>query len=175
VNAGRAPTPAVVLVAAVADGGVIGNRGSLPWRLPADMARFKALTMGHAVIVGRKTFQSIGLPLPGLPLPGRRVIVLTRDPAFRAPGCRTASTVEEALAAVDGDECFVIGGASVYAQFLPLASLLHITRIRAAFAGDAFFPRVDAGEWELVEQRPGIVDRENPLPHEFLTWHRRKA
>jgi dihydrofolate reductase len=162
--------PAVIsLVAAVGDGGVIGDRGRLPWRLPADLARFKALTMGHAVVEGRKTFQSIGRPLPG-----RRTIVLSRDPGFRAPGCTVVSSVEEALAAAGSGECFVIGGAAVYALFIPLASTLHITRVHAAVPGDAFFPPVDAREWEMAECRPGVVDADNQVAHEFETWRRKQ-
>ncbi len=156
------------LVAAVADGGVIGSRGRLPWRLPADLARFKRLTMGHAVVVGRRTFQSIGRPLPG-----RRMIVLSRDPGFRAPGCTVVSSVEEALAEAGSGECFVIGGAAVYALFLPLASKLHITRVHAVVPGDALFPALDAREWELTGSTAGVVDADNPLPHEFETWRRR--
>ena len=166
----------ISLVAAVADGGVIGNGGSLPWRLPADLAHFRALTMGHTLIAGRKTFQSIGRPLDG-----RRMIVMSRDPAFRsalrgaqaASVCIPASSAEEALELAGSDECFVIGGASVYARFLPLASFLFITRIHAPVKGDAFFPPIEEREWILAGQRPGVVDAANPLPHEFLTYERR--
>lgn len=160
---------AITIVAAVADGGVIGLRGRLAWRLPADLARFRGLTMGHPVIAGRKTFQSIGRPLDG-----RRMIVLSRDRAFRAPGCTIARSVDEALAAAGRGECFVIGGAEVYAQFLPLATRMHITRVHAAVEGDAFFPPVDASQWRLVGSAPGTVNADNPLPHAYETWERRQ-
>jgi dihydrofolate reductase len=170
VNAAGSPHPVISLVAAVADGGVIGDRGGLPWRLPADLAHFRVLTMGHTLVVGRKTFQSIGRALPG-----RRTIVLTREPGFRAPGCTVAGSLDEAITACGGGEIFVIGGASIYSQFLPLASRLFITRIAATVAGDAFFPAIDPAVWRLVEQVPGIVDAANPLPHEFQIWRRTTA
>jgi dihydrofolate reductase len=169
-NAAGSPHPLISLVAAVADGGVIGDRGGLPWRLPADLAHFRALTMGHGLVVGRKTFQSIGRALPG-----RRTIVLTREPGFRAPGCTVAGSLEAAIAACGDREIFVIGGASIYSQFLPLASRLFITRIAATVAGDAFFPAIDPSVWRLVEQAPGTVDAANPLPHEFQLWQRTTA
>lgn len=157
----------ISLVAAVAQNGAIGNRGALPWRLPADLARFRRLTTGHAILMGRKTFQSIGRPLPG-----RRNIVLTRDAGFRATGCEIAHSVEQSLAAAGRDKLFVIGGASVYELFLPLASRLHITRVDAQVLGDAFFPAIDEKAWQLVERTTGTVDTQNPLPHEFLVYER---
>jgi dihydrofolate reductase len=160
----------ISLVAAVAQNGAIGSRGALPWRLPADLARFRTLTTGHAVLMGRKTFQSIGGPLAD-----RRNIVLTRDPAFRALGCQVAHSVEQALAAAGRDELFVIGGASVYELFLPLAGRLYVTRIAAEVPGDAFFPAIDEKAWQLVERTPGTVDAGNPLPHEFLVYERKPA
>jgi dihydrofolate reductase len=167
VTRGAVPA-AITIVAAVADGGVIGAQGRLPWRLPADLARFRRITMGHPVIAGRKTFQSIGRALEG-----RRMIVLTRDASFRAPGVTVAHSAREALRAAGAGECFVIGGAAVYRQFLPLATRMHITRIHAAVAGDAFFPPVDGSEWRLAGSAPGTVDADNPLPHVFETWERR--
>jgi len=157
----------ISIVAAVARNAAIGNRGALHWRLPADLARFRRLTDGHAVLMGRKTFQSIGRPLPG-----RSNIVLTKDPAFQAPGCLVARSVEQALAAAGEGKLFVIGGASVYELFLPLASRLYITRIAVEVPGDAFFPAVDEKEWHLIERTPGTVDAGNPLPHEFLVYER---
>ncbi|MCX7039949.1 MAG: dihydrofolate reductase [Spirochaetes bacterium] len=164
----------ISLVAAVAAHRVIGNQGRLPWRLPADLARFKRLTTGHAVLMGRKTFQSIGRPLPG-----RRNIVLSRDPDFSAAGCQIARSVGDSLTAsglsVDGGgELFVIGGASTYELFLPLADRLYVTRIAAEVPGDAFFPALDEKAWQLVEKTPGTVDAANPLPHEFLVYERKQ-
>lgn len=164
----------ISLVAAVAANRVIGRQGRLPWRLPADLARFKRLTTGHVVLMGRKTFQSIGGALPA-----RRNIVLSRDPGFTAACCLLAHSVEEALAAsgalADGGEVlFVIGGASVYELFLPLADRLFLTRIEVDVPGDAFFPPVDEDVWRIAESVPGKVDTENPLPHTFLVYERRR-
>lgn len=155
-------------MAAVAAGGVIGRDGGLPWRLPADLAHFRKLTMGHTLILGRKTFDSLGRALPG-----RRMIVLSRGPASRAGGCETAASLEEALRRAGAGEVFVIGGASIYAQALPLASRMYLTRIDAAVEGDSFFPVFDEREWQLIETRPGLTDAANPLPHEFQVWERR--
>ncbi len=157
----------ISIVAAVARNGTIGNRGSIPWRLPADLAHFRRITTGHALLMGRKTFQSIGRPLPG-----RRNIVLTRDPGFQAPGCQVVHSVEQALAAAAGGELFVIGGASIYEIFLPLAGRLFITRIAAEVPGDALLPAIDEQAWRLVKRTSGTVDAANPLPHEFLVYER---
>lgn len=162
----------ISLVAAVAANRVIGRQGRLPWRLPADLARFKRLTTGHTVLMGRKTFLSIGGALPA-----RRNIVLSRDPGFTAVDCLVAHSVEEALAASGaradgGGEPFVIGGASVYELFLPLADRLYLTRIEVDAPGDAFFPPVDVGIWRIAESVPGTVDAENPLPHTFFVYER---
>lgn len=137
--------PRLALIAAVAANGVIGSDNALPWRLPEDLKRFRALTLGHPVIMGRRTFESIGRPLPG-----RRNIVVTRNAAWRVEGCETASSLEAALAAAGtgGDEIFVIGGAQIYAEALPLAQRLYLTEIRQPFTGDARFPDVNRVEWK---------------------------
>jgi dihydrofolate reductase len=158
----------ISLVAAVAANRVIGNQGRVPWRLPADLARFKRLTTGHAVLMGRKTFQSIGGALPA-----RRNIVLSRDPGFSAAGCEVARSVEDALAAAG--ELFVIGGASIYELFLPLAGRLYITRIEVDVPGDALFPPLDEKAWRIVESTHGVVDADNPLPHAFLVYERSRG
>ena len=132
----------------MAANGVIGNQGALPWKLPDDMARFSRLTMGHAVIMGRATFASLNRPLTG-----RRNIVLTRNAGLRIQGCIVAHSREEALEAAAGDEeVFVIGGAAIYALFLPEAHRLYVTWIDAAVAGDAVFPAVD---WSAVAHHAG--------------------
>jgi len=169
VNARSPAAAAISIVAAVAQNGAIGSRGALPWRLSADLDRFRSLTTGHAVLMGRKTFQSIGRPLPG-----RRNIVLTRDAGFRAAGCEIAHSVEQALAAAGRGELFVIGGAAVYELFLPLAGRLYITRVAAEVPGDAFFPAIDKKAWRLVERASGAIDAGNPLPHEFHVYERRR-
>ncbi|MBI3155086.1 MAG: dihydrofolate reductase [Burkholderiales bacterium] len=136
--------PRLSLIAALAANGIIGAGNALPWRLPEDLKRFKALTLGHPVIMGRKTFESIGRPLPG-----RRNLIVTRSAGYAAPGCETAGSLEAALAACRGttDEVFVIGGAQLYAQALPLAQRLYLTEIAAEFPGDAHFPAFDKAAW----------------------------
>ena len=138
------------LVWAQARGGVIGADGGLPWHLPEDLARFKTLTTGATVVMGRATWES----LPGAvrPLPGRRKVVLSRRPGFRAPGATVATSLEEALAGASGD-VWVIGGASVYRSALPLADLAVVTEIDAAYDGDTLAPE-PGPDWEPVEREP---------------------
>lgn len=143
--------PRLSLIAAVAANGVIGSDNALPWRLPEDLKRFKALTLGHPVIMGRKTYESIGRPLPG-----RRNIIITHNATYAADGCETASSLGNALAACSGtaEEIFVIGGAQIYAEALPRAQRLYLTEIRAEFAGDARFPEFDRRAWrETARER----------------------
>lgn len=128
----------ITLIAAVADDGTIGKNSSLPWHLPEDMAHFRTVTMGHAVIMGRRTFESIGRPLPG-----RRTIILSHDVSYEAPGCLVVHSIEEALAAAGDDpEVFIAGGEQLYRLFLPLAERILLTRIHARYKGDAHFPPI---------------------------------
>jgi dihydrofolate reductase len=158
------------LIAAVARNGVIGREGRLPWRLPEDLAYFKRVTMGRPVVMGRMTFQAIGKPLAG-----RRNIVLSRNASFQAEGCEVAHSIPEALDAAGADEpeIFVIGGASVYALFFPLARRLYITHVDAEVAGDTTFPGIEEREWRAVRSEPGFVDDANPLPHRFVVYERK--
>lgn len=159
--------PRLALIAAVAANGVIGSDNALPWRLPEDLKRFKALTLGHPVIMGRRTFESIGRPLPG-----RRNIVVTRNADWRAEGCETAASLEAALAAAGaaGEEVFVIGGAQLYAAALPLARRLYLTEIRHAFEGDARFPTLDRGAWqEMAREHHRSTDG---LEYDFVIYER---
>lgn len=126
---------AVTFVVARADNGVIGVDGRLPWHLPADLKRFRSLTMGRPMVMGRRTFESFPAPLPG-----RRHIVLTRDPAWRAPGAEVAHDVAGALALAGEGDVAVIGGAEIFALFLPLADRLELTEVHCAPAGDAVVP-----------------------------------
>lgn len=138
--------PSIVVVAAVARNRVIGSAGDLPWRLPADMRRFKAITLGKPMVMGRKTFDSIGRPLPG-----RRTIVVTRDPAWAAEGVETAPSLEAALALAgtgDPEEIVIAGGGEIYAQALPLADRMRLTWVEAEPEGDAMFPAFDAADWQ---------------------------
>jgi len=157
----------VSLIAAVASNGIIGRGGILPWKLPGDLARFKSLTMGHPVIMGRSTFQSLGKALEG-----RTNIVLSRDPRLNLDGCTVVHTAEEALEAAVGtgtDEVFVIGGAEIYARFLPHAQRMYLTHVDAEVEGDAVFPEVDWSHWRTTKEVPG---RAGSLPHRFVDYER---
>jgi dihydrofolate reductase len=159
----------VSLVAAIAANRVIGNGGKLPWLMPDDLSRFRRLTFGHPVVMGRKTWESIGKPLEG-----RRNIVLSRDAGFRASGCRVAHSLEEAIeSALPSSELFVIGGASLYALFLPLADLLYITHIDADFPGDTLFPPVRWEEWRVLGETPAPNVPAGSPPHRFVDYARR--
>lgn len=159
----------IALVAAMDEGGVIGQKGKLPWHLPEDLRRLKALTLGGALIMGRKNYQSIGRPLPG-----RRNIVLTRNRHFQAPGCEVVHTKEEALEACRHEErVFIFGGAEIYQLFLPEVERMYITRIHHCFPGDTHFPQIDWSEWQEVEREEGRVDEKNPYPHTFLVYDRK--
>lgn len=164
------PKPRVSIIAAIAANGVIGSGNALPWRLPEDLKRFKALTLGHPVIMGRKTFESIGRPLPG-----RRNIVVSRNPAFAADGCEAAGSLAAALASCTGttDEAFVIGGAQIYADALPLADRLYLTEIRMDYPGDARFPAFDRSLWhEAGRERH---QSESGIGFEFAVYDRRRT
>ncbi len=156
----------VSLIAAVSANLVIGFRGRLPWRLPDDLARFKRLTLGHPVVMGRKTMESLGRPLAG-----RRNIVLSRDPAAHFPGYETAHSPQQALdLAGDEEELFVIGGAAVYALFLPIARRMYLTHVEGDWQGDAFFPAVRWEDWKVISDTPG---RAAPA-HRFVDYERRE-
>ena len=134
----------ISLIVAASANNVIGRDGGLPWHLPDDLRRFRLLTLGKPVIMGRLTHESIGRALPG-----RRNIVLSSDPLFRSGDCLIAATVDEALELAGADEVMVIGGAYVYRQFLPLADRIYLTRVEAIVDGDAFFPDLDPDEWAV--------------------------
>ncbi len=149
-------TPRLSLIAAIAANGVIGSDNAMPWHLSEDLKRFRALTLGHAVVMGRRTFESIGRPLPG-----RRNIVITRNPGWRAPGCDAVASLDEALDLCGGDagEVFVIGGAQIYAEALPRAQRLYLTEIHRDFPGDTRFPDFDRRDWrEVSRQRGGAAE-----------------
>jgi dihydrofolate reductase len=154
----------VTLIAAVARNGVIGANGGIPWHLPEDFAHFKATTLGHTLVMGRATYDSIGRPLPG-----RTTIVLTRDPDWQADGVTTAASIEEALALAEGD-VFVAGGAAVYAAALPYADEQDLSEIDLEPEGDTFYPEFDRAEWHEVSRDPhdGFTvvrwRRERPIP-----------
>lgn len=160
---GGNPRPELILVAAVAEDGTIGLGGTLPWNLPLDRARFKALTWGHVVLMGRKTWES----LPRRPLPGRDNVVLTRRSGYDAPGARTARSLEEALAACGASWVFVIGGAEVFAQTIGKARRLVLTRVPGRFGGEARFPPIPGGFRLASREQIG-----GPEPLAVETWER---
>jgi dihydrofolate reductase len=156
------------LIVAVARNGVIGNQGQLPWRLSADLKRFKSLTMGHHLIMGRKTFDSLN----GRELPGRITIVLTRSGQV-PPHIQQAATLDEALQMSAGDdEAFVIGGAEIFALALPQADRLYITWVEADVAGDVSLPPIDLTQWRLLEETAVPADAKNEYPTRFCVYER---
>jgi dihydrofolate reductase len=158
----------LALVAAVAANGVIGRDGALPWHLPDDLRHFRAVTLGKPVLMGRRTFESIGRPLPG-----RRNIVLSRGAAITVPGIETAATLQEALRrCADAEECCVIGGAALYAAALPLAQVIYLTRVHAAVAGDVHFPAVRWEDWRESARRDHAADERHAHAMSFLTLER---
>lgn len=164
----------VSLVAAVAEGGVIGRGNTLPWRLRDDMKAFKARTMGHHIIVGRKTFESFG----SKPLPGRTNVVVSRDATYRPTGCTAVTSFEQALdvAGRDGEtEAMVIGGAQIYALALPRAETFYLTRVRAHVYGDIYFPIFDEKLWDVKVESAHERDENNEYPFVIETLTRREG
>jgi dihydrofolate reductase len=162
----------ISLIVAMSRNQVIGRDNALPWRLPADLARFKRLTMGHPLIAGRKTWEAIGRALPG-----REMIVVTRQPGYAAEGARVARSLDEALELAAGgraadDEVFVGGGAEIYRQALPRAHRLYLTLLHEDIPGDTRFPPWDESEWRLVSREDHAADEKNPYPYSFLLYER---
>ena len=145
-------------IVAIDENGAIGRQGDLLCHLPADMKHFKEETMGHSIVMGRKTFESF----PRRPLPGRQNIVITRNDKWQYPGVTVVHSLEEAIAVAETDTVFIIGGAQVYEQALPLVDVLHLTRIHARWASaDVFFPPVDMDQWQEVERVHHASDHRN--------------
>ncbi|WP_163831700.1 dihydrofolate reductase [Spartinivicinus ruber] len=164
----------ICLVAAVAANNAIGINNKLPWYLPGDLRYFKQLTMGKPLIMGRKTFESLGKPLPG-----RTNIVITRNQGFAAAGAKVVHTLDEAIdlaesiGLIDGcEEMMVIGGAQIYQQALPLANRLYLTRVHRAFEGDTFFPEFDDNQWQLVDEQIQETDHQPPLKYSYQILNR---
>jgi dihydrofolate reductase len=159
----------LTLIVARARNGVIGRDNALPWRLREDMARFKRITMGHPIVMGRKTWDSIGRPLPG-----RRNIVVTRNADWQASGAEAATSLEAALALCkDVPDVFVIGGTQIYAQALPMADDVLLTEIDRDIEGDAFFPSLDAREWTKLSREEHVDAGPDALPYAFVHYARR--
>ncbi len=160
--------PQLTLIAALAHNRVIGRENRLPWRLPADLRFFKQTTMGKPLLMGRRTWESIGRPLPG-----RRMIVLTGHPGYSAPGCTVAHSLDEALTlAGPVAEIMVIGGAALYAQTLPLAARLYLTLVEADIPGDVWFPEWNRPDWRLEWEEAHPADVDHAWPYRFQRWER---
>ena len=163
--------PIVSLIVAMAQNGVIGRENTLPWKLPADLKRFRAFTLGKPILIGRKTFESIGRPLPD-----RVNLVLTRDRAWVADGVIVVHSLEEALMqARSCEELVAIGGAEIYRMLLPFARRIYLTHVHADVPGDTYFPDFDATQWADVECRMHPADEEHAYPITFVTLERRNA
>lgn len=164
-------TPSVEIIAIVARDGAIGRGGDQPFHIREDFRRFKALTLGHPVIMGRRTFEA----LPSGALPGRRNIVVTRDGQWSAPEVETAGSIERAIEMCgDADRVFIIGGGQIYAQAMPLASKLHVTMVDAEVPdADTHFPAIDSALWTLAEESAPAVDPRSGHTYRFLTYSRR--
>lgn len=165
----------IVLIVAVADNGVIGATGAIPWRQKSDMQRFKAMTMGRPIVMGRKTFASF----PRRPLPGRTNIVITRDPEFRANGAVVTTSLSEALVIARADalrlsaaEIAVIGGAEIYVQAMPFADRLEITEVHASPDGDTTFPAIDRSGWTEVARENHPAGPDDSAAFSYVSWRR---
>ena len=159
----------ISLIVALARNRVIGRDNQLPWRLSADLQHFKRLTMGKPIVMGRKTCESIGRPLPG-----RTNIVVTRDSSFSAAGCRVVHSIDEALVAAGGaDEVMIMGGENLYSQLLPRADRLYLTEVQADVSGDAWFPEFDQTQWQELERESHRADEKNEFDYDFVVLTRR--
>ena len=170
--------PQIVLIVAVAENGVIGANGAMPWRLKSDLQRLKALTMGKPIVMGRKTFESI----PRRPLPGRTTIVVTRDAAYRADGAVVTTSLADARAIATGDalrrfatEIAIIGGAEIYAQWMESADRLEITEVHARPDGDTRLAAIAASEWEEVARVRNPAGPDDSADYSYVTYRRRRA
>lgn len=152
----------IALIAAYGENQVIGKNNSLPWHLPNDLKHFKELTIGKTIVMGRTTYESIGRPLPN-----RKNVVLTHNPSFTAKGVEVVHQIDDVLAL---GNVMIIGGASIYKQFLPYVTDLYITEIHHAFQGDTFFPNWDKKNYRLIDIQKGTVDEKNIYPHTFLHY-----
>ena len=160
----------ISLIAAMDNNRVIGKDNALPWRLDSDLARFREITHGHPVIMGRKTFESIGHPLPN-----RTNIILTRDPDFHAKGCVIVHSIGEAREAAKGsEEVFVIGGENVFKEFLPHADKMYLTFVNAEVKGDTYFPEWNSNEWKEVLREHHEANEKNQYPYTFVNFLRKR-
>ena len=163
--------PALALIVAVAANGVIGRDGKLPWHLPGDLRHFRALTTGHSVIMGRRTWQSLPRPLPD-----RQNIVVSRQSDFTANGALVVRSLNDALAAVERPEpAFCIGGGELYRAALPVARFAYVTEVAGDYSGDATFPKLDAAHWRETSREPHVAADASRIGYAFVTYERRAA
>jgi len=161
--------PIVSIVVAMARNRTIGVNNTLPWRCPEDLKHFKVLTMGHHMIMGRKTFDSIGKPLPG-----RITVIVTRNESLHIEGCVMAHSLKMAIASCTADkEIFIVGGAELYALSMPLADKLYITHVKKDVTGDALFPEFNQAEWLELTREKGSQELPEPLEYDFVTYQRK--
>ena len=159
------------IIVAISENNVIGKDNKLLWHLPEDLKRFKELTTGHTIIMGRKTFESLG----GI-LPNRKHIVITRDTNYKVDNnnVEIMNDIQEIDKYInDNEENFVIGGAIIYSQLIKKAQKMYITKIYKKFEGDAYFPKIDENEWKIIETKKGIKDEKNPFDYEYITYVRK--
>jgi len=156
----------VIIIAAIAKNNALGKNNQLIWHLPADLKRFKSITLGQTVVMGRKTFESLGKPLPN-----RKNIVITRNRNFKKEGVTTVNSLEEALAmSKENENIYILGGAEIYLQALPLADLLDLTLVHEHFEADTFFPVIDQKEWEEIKREDYKKDDKNAFDYSFVSY-----
>ncbi|MCB0396037.1 MAG: dihydrofolate reductase [Flavobacteriales bacterium] len=156
-------------IVAVAENNVIGQDNQLPWHLPADLKYFKKITTGHTIIMGRKTYESIGKPLPN-----RRSVIVTRQTGYEASGCTVVASIAEALdLCSDEQEVFLIGGAELYSHAMDRADKLYITHIHHTIQGDRYFPEITKNTWKEIEREDCSADEKNPYDYSFVVYKRR--
>lgn len=165
--------PRLSILVAMARNRVIGQHNKLPWHLPADLKHFKLLTIGHVIIMGRKTYESIGRPLPG-----RTNIIITQQKNFAVPGATVVNSIEDALLACEqvnaaNSECFIIGGEKLYRQTIAMCQRMYVTEIQRDFEGDTVFPEYDPGEWEETQRDKYFADGDNTIEYHFVILDRK--
>ncbi|OZT10812.1 dihydrofolate reductase [Priestia aryabhattai] len=157
----------ISLIVAMDNNRLIGKENDLPWRLPADLQYFKQTTTGHTIVMGRKTFESIGKPLPN-----RRNVILTGNKDYHHEGVKVIHSVDDLISLEEESEFFVIGGATVYEQTMNVATRLYVTHIEEAFEGDTYFPEIDSSVWKEVSKKQGVKDEKNPYVYYFTVYER---
>jgi dihydrofolate reductase len=154
----------ISIIVAIAENNVIGNNNTLIWHIPGDLKRFKAITMGHPVVMGRKTYESIGKPLPG-----RTNVIISRQADYMTEGCLVYGSVDDALIALKHEkEVFIIGGGEIYKQSMPLAHKIYLTIIHKSFSGDTYFPEIQMNKWEVVREETIPVTTEVPFSYSYI-------